>query len=289
MKDTKEIKALFHLLDDPDADIFKTVSTELIHYGKNIIPNLENLWETTEDERVQERIISIIHKLNFQDVVDGFTLWFAAEKPSLLDGAILISKFRSPEVDEDTIRKTIKSIYQSCWLELNNYLTPLEQVTIINSIFYSMYKFKGFNQEESKINFYYLHEVIDTRHGNNFSLAILYQTLCEMLDIPVFAIQLPQQYMLAYFDTQHDFYRKNEPVPTIQFYIDPVTGNIYTQNDVDVYLNKYKLVADANTYTPLSNQDIIASNLEALMHKYKQMGEFELEAEILQLIALRTN
>ena len=39
-----------------DTDIFNTVATKLIDYGKEIIPNLEQLWEETDDEQVQKRI-----------------------------------------------------------------------------------------------------------------------------------------------------------------------------------------------------------------------------------------
>lgn len=103
------------------------------------------------------------------------------------------------------LSQNLKSIYQSCWLELHNYLTPLEQIHVINSVFYSMYKFTGFDLEANKANHYYISEVLETREGNNYSLGIIYQLLCEMLDIPVFAIQLPRQHLLAYFDNQYDF------------------------------------------------------------------------------------
>ena len=56
MKETKELKALLHLLDDPDKEVFETVSDKIIHYGKEVIPKLENLWENTKDGEVQQRI-----------------------------------------------------------------------------------------------------------------------------------------------------------------------------------------------------------------------------------------
>ena len=75
MVENKEISALFHLIDDPDEDVYSTVSTKLISFGKGIIPNLENLWEHTNSEDVQERIETIIHKLHFRDLTDDFINW----------------------------------------------------------------------------------------------------------------------------------------------------------------------------------------------------------------------
>ena len=58
MEENKEISALFHLIDDPDEEVFTTVSDRIISFGKEIIPNLESLWENTPAEDVQERIES---------------------------------------------------------------------------------------------------------------------------------------------------------------------------------------------------------------------------------------
>lgn len=287
MKDPKELKALLHLLDDPDEEVYETVSDKIIHYGKEVIPRLESLWEHTHDNQVQERIEDIIHKVNFNEVYAHFTMWNRAEKPGLLAGALLLANYRFPQIDEEAIRKTIKSVHQSCWLEINDYLTPLEKITIINSIFYNMYKFKGLELEENKPNHYFINEVIETRLGNNYSLGIIYQIICDMLDVPVYAIQLPKQYILAYYDTLYDFRNKtNEPIHKIQFYIDPNNGMIYTQNDVDVFINKYEIKTDANTFLPLSNKTILFKNLEALMQVYQLLQEDDKVEEIQKLMAL---
>lgn len=290
MKNSKEIKALLHLLDDPDREIFDSVSKKILFYGKDIIPNLESFWEQTTDNTVQERIEDLIHKVNFSDIYHGLEQWFNLDKPNLLDGAILLARYKYPDLEEDQIRKTIKNIYQSCWLELNNYLTPLEQVTIINSIFYSMYKFKGFDLDENKPAHFYMNEVVESHFGNNYSLGILYQVLCEMLDIPVFSVQLPHQFLLAYYDTRYDITLKhNSPFAGIQFYIDPNSGMIYTQNDVDVYLKKYGFTLENDDIYPLSNKEILLCEIEALIQVYNQLQEEDKAKELQTILDLKNN
>jgi hypothetical protein len=108
-----------------------------------------------------------------------------------------------------------------------------------------------------------------------------------MLDIPVFAIQIPKQFILAYYDTLHDFFNKeNKPIHKIQFYIDPSNGMIYTQNDVDVFIGKYEIETDENTFLPLSNKAIIYKKLEALMQVYQLLQEEEKVTELTKLMAL---
>lgn len=280
---------MLQLLDDPDKDVYSVIADKILNYGKEIIPNLESLWETTMDTELQDRIETIIHKVNFNDVYVSFEKWFNSDYPLLLDGAILLGKYRFPDLDENIIRKTIKSIYQSCWLELTNYLTPLEQINIFNSVFYSMYKFKGFDLEENKPNHFYINEVIESRNGNNYSLGLLYQVLCSMLDLSVFAIQLPRQYLLAYVDNTEDFFISTHDSQTIkiQFYIDPNNGTIYSQNDVDAYIKKYNLEISENHFLPLSVKDVMFSNIEALSQVYEQLEETEKRDELLKILDLR--
>ena len=287
MQDTSEIKALLHLLDDPDEEIYQTVSTKLKHYGKEIIPTLESFGEQTTNIEVHEKIEHLIHDVNYKDILIRFKKWFNDQNGSLLDGSMLLTAYLYADFDNEQIHKTIKSIYQSCWLEVNNYLTPLEQINVINSIFYSMYKFTGFDLEANKPSHYFINEVLDTRNGNNYSLGILYQIICDKLDIPVFAIQLPKQFLLAYFSTQFDFFKKEETTLKIQFFIDPNNGNIYTQNDVDVYLKKYNLKTDEYTYLPLSNHQNLYNQLEALSQVYSITDEEEKAAELQKIMSFK--
>ena len=63
MPNASEITALFQLIDDPDEEVFNTISDRLLDYGSPIIPDLEHLWENTLDETTLERIEKMIYKL----------------------------------------------------------------------------------------------------------------------------------------------------------------------------------------------------------------------------------
>ena len=41
MQENREISALFHLIDDPDEEVFSSVSERIVSLGRAIIPNLE--------------------------------------------------------------------------------------------------------------------------------------------------------------------------------------------------------------------------------------------------------
>src|SRR5688500_13586945 len=136
MEQTKEISALFNLIDDPDEEIFGVVSQKIVEYGKPIIPNLEDLWETTPDEEIQTRIELLIHRLHYTDLTEDFRQWNLSGHFDLMVGALLASKFQFPDLMTSPVLQEVEKIRRNIWLELNSYLTPLEQVRIVTGILF---------------------------------------------------------------------------------------------------------------------------------------------------------
>src|SRR5688500_13473442 len=124
MEQSKEISALLQLIDDPDEEVFGAVSEKIVEYGKPIIPNLEDLWENTPNETIQNRIEIIIHKLQFADLSEDFRQWNVAGHYDLMVGSLLAAKFQYPELATAPVLHEIEKLRRNVWLELNNYLTP---------------------------------------------------------------------------------------------------------------------------------------------------------------------
>ena len=91
MQESKEIKALLHLIDDPDEEVFTTISDRIISYGRGIIPNLEYLWENTLQNSIQERIEMLIHRLHYRDLTEDFQRWKTSSYHDLLTASLLVS------------------------------------------------------------------------------------------------------------------------------------------------------------------------------------------------------
>jgi regulator of sirC expression with transglutaminase-like and TPR domain len=252
MEENKEISALFHLIDDPDEEVFTTVSDRIISFGKDIIPNLENLWENTPAESVQERIEILIHRLHYSELTADFREWNRKEYPDLIEGALLAARYKYPDLHVTPVQQEIDKLRRNIWLELNSYLTALEQVNVINKILFSYHKFKGVEVSYHHQEEFLLNKVIETRRGNSITNGILYQYLCQMLDIPIKAVNIPRQYILAYFDDSPEYFSTSTNEHKIHFYIDPMTGQVYTQKDVENYFNRINVKPGPHHFKPLS-------------------------------------
>ena len=262
MQENREISALFHLIDDPDEEVFSSVSERIVSLGRAIIPNLEHLWENTPNADIQERIEMLIHKLHFRDLVNDFTDWKNGSC-ELLQGALLAARYKYPEMIATTTLQEMEKIRRNIWLELNSYLTPLEQVNVITGILYSYYKLKGNEVTYDIPEDFLINKVIEQKKGNAITNGILYLIVCELLDIPIKAINIPKQFILGYFDIDYNF-----PNPTkqrsekINFYIDPLNGQIYSHKDVENYFKRISVPSIPSYFRQITNRRIIQHLLE---------------------------
>jgi len=285
MRENKEILALLRLIDDPDDEVYDTVSEKILHYGRSIIPNLENLWEHTADQSLQERIEQLIHRVHFQDLQQELLEWSNSKHPEILRGAILVAKYQFPDLNIPALLAQFDQMRRNIWLELNNYLTPLEQVNVLNSILYNYYKLQGHELTEREPKHFFINQVLESKQGNSYTMGVLYLALCELLDIPIFAVEVPRQFIFAYIDTLYHFYNPdNEGIQQIQFFIDPLNGMVYTQRDVDTYLKKIN-AKDRDAYlTPMVSRRVIFKMLEELCLCYKYKRDEQKAGEIQQLM-----
>ncbi len=270
MQENKEISALFHLIDDPDQEVFETVSERIVSLGRAIIPNLENLWENTISEEVQARIEMLIHKLHFTDLLTDFNLW--KNKPAeIMQGALLVSRYGYPEMTNTASLQEIEKIRRNIWLELNSYLTPLEQVNVITGILYNYSKLKGVEISYNSPEDFFINKVLENKKGNAISNGIIYLTICELLDIPVRAINIPKQFILGYFEVDHNTVHPSGIIGSkINFYIDPLNGQIYSHKDIENYFKRISVPPTASYFKQLSNKRIIQYLLEELSKCYDE-------------------
>lgn len=264
MQETRELNALFTLIDDPDEEVYTTVSDKIIGYGKGIIPNLENLWETSLSEDVQERIEMLIHRLHYTDLTNDFKEWRDNAYHDLLFGSLLVSKFQYPDLQTTPVLQEIEKIRRNIWLELNSFLTPLEQANVLSSIIYNYYNLKGTEVNYTNPDEFFIHKVIESKKGNTIANGIIYQVMCELLDIPIKAINIPKQFILAFFHSDYDPSKHQSPQQKIHFYIDVVNGGIFTNKEVDNYFKRIAVHPAASFFKPLSHKRIIQVQIEEL-------------------------
>jgi regulator of sirC expression with transglutaminase-like and TPR domain len=286
MNNSTEIYALVKLLDDPDPEIFEHVEKRLVEHGNEVIEYLENVWESAPDATLQQRIENVVHQIQFNTVKEDLNLWYQSGAFDLLKGALIVNRYQFPDLDEQKIINQIEEIKREIWLNLQYEMSSIEKVKLINHIFYNVYGFRGNTTNHTDPQNSYLNQVLESKKGNQISLALIYSTLAQKLDIPIYGVNLPQHFILGYLDEskreEHDF--------GVLFYINAFNkGAIFGKHDVDQFLRQLQLEPLPGFYAPCSNVEIIRRIIRNLISSYENMGATEKVAELKELQNILNN
>ncbi|WP_157542972.1 transglutaminase family protein [Mucilaginibacter aquatilis] len=278
-----EIKSLIRLLDDPDREIYSHVHDKLISYGPAAIQYLENAWEQAFDTIQQDRIANLVHEIQFGIVKNELELWQQSGAFDLLRGALIINKYQYPDLDEQKVINQIEEIKRDIWMQMMFEGSPSDQVKLINHVLYNLHGFSGNTTNHQDPQNSYLSQVLESKKGNQISLAIIYSVIAQKLDIPIYGVNLPQHFILAYLDES----AKSEFESGVLFYINAFNkGYIFGRRDVDMFLKQLNLNADKHFYEPCSNTNIVRRILRNLISSYEQLGSMEKVQELNELLAV---
>ena len=275
-----ELEALMRLLEDPDNRVFDSVSNRLIELGEAAVTPLEKRWELTLRPDLQERIEQVIRQIQFNTLSDRISHWRLAGGKDLLQGAYLVARIQYPDLKIEKLEQLIEQIRKDIWLELNNQLTALEKVRVINYFLYNIHKFDRSLKKAHSPQLYLINHVLDTRRGSPVMLGLIYAELARRLELPVYGVNLPRNFVLCYFDQDY-----REDPNGILFYINPSDkGTVLGLKELKAFLKHLKIEEKEFYFTPCSNIDVMERLLVNLGYAYDRSGQPDRARQIKQLL-----
>lgn len=285
----KKVQALIQLLDDPNHEVFIAVREKLLSIGKSVIPELEEAWEDNLSEFSQERIENIIHSIQFESTYRELKEWSEHGGNDILKGAYIISSYKYPDLDYNEIINPVEAIKNDVWLELNDELTALEKVKVLNHIIFDIHRFERVQTKVNSPRNIYINEVISSKKGGAVPLAIIYLTISRMLNLPIDGVNLPKNLILAYRDENGVFSQK-ETAGGVLFYINPFNrGTVFGRREITHFLKQQNLDDQAEYYKPCSDKVIIYRMLEELVGVYNQPVNKDKVDDLTRLMKLVEN
>ena len=287
MEANATIQALVRLIDDPDELVYQQVRDELLKFGSEVLPVLEQSWEQDYYGLLfQDRIENLIHDIQFESVKAQLKTWLQAPDKDLLSGAIIIAKYQYPGLDAALLHERIQAIRRDIWLELNDHQTAFEQVKIFNRIFFGMHRFRGESQNYHTPANSYINTVLESRKGNPLSLCLIYSVIAQSLDLPIYGVNLPNHFVLAYMDSKHSAFglKKEDDDYGVLFYINAFSkGSIFDAAEIKAFIQGIHLQQDRSFFEPCSNSAILKRMLANLIHAFQQVGSAQKVAELQEL------
>jgi regulator of sirC expression with transglutaminase-like and TPR domain len=281
-----EVHALIRLLDDNDSEVFQQIETRLVTLGKDVIPHLETAWSSSLDALMQMRIENIIHKIQFEDLLQQIRVWASTGCIDLFKGALLIARHQYPDLNEQDITRHLDKIKKDAWLEMNPKLTALEQVRVLNRVFYDIHGFNGNTTNYHAPQNSYVNICLESKKGNPLMLAILYIEVARSAELPVYGVNLPEHFVLCYKDDDMlvPLYAGDD-IAKILFYINPFSkGDIFSRKELDSFLKQLKLEPQKSFFEPCTNREMIQRLIRNLSNSYQKLGHMDKVEELEQMM-----
>ncbi len=287
-----EFRALITLLDDNDNEVYSHVSNKLFSLGVEGIPMLESAWETSENQVIQTRLEDLINKIQFSNVKDRLIKWRDKNGEDLLEGALLVAKFQYPDLDEFKITQKIEAISKNVWIELNPALSPLEEAHVVNHVFFQLHNFFGLQTQQLDPDLGYINNLIESKKGNSLSLGILYIILAQKNDLPIYGVNLPYHFIMAYTRkhlAQEELDNNNQE-KSVMFYINPLNKGIaFSRSEITHYLEQMKVKTHPKFFSPCNNMEIIKTLIYNQLSCYDQNGNTDKAHQLKELFDLFVN
>ena len=234
---------------------------------------------------LQQRIENLVHKIQFANIKTELQLWHMSGGFDLLQGILIINRYQYPDLDEQKVINRIENIKRDVWLQMIYEMSALEKVKLMNHVFYNLHGFSGNTSNHLDPQNSYISQVLESKKGNQISLAIIYSIVAQKLDIPVYGVNLPQHFILAYVDESLEY----DPKGGVLFYINVFNkGFVFHKRDVDAFLRQLQLKPSPQFYQACSNTDILIRVLRNLISAYENLGQTEKVAEINELLEVLT-
>ncbi|GHN01209.1 hypothetical protein WSM22_26980 [Cytophagales bacterium WSM2-2] len=269
----KELKALVSLLDDDDQQVVSHVEGKILSIGKEVIPFLENEWESNLNPKVQGRIEELIHTLQYDLLRERLKNWYSGKEQDLLTGMWILATYQYPEIELEKLKQDLEQIYYETWLEFRPDLYPFDQVKVINSVLFNKLKFgantKNFHSPGNSM----INVVLESRKGNPITLCVIYMLVAQKLKLPIHGVNLPNLFILTYKDENH------------QFYINAFNrGLIFSKQDIENYIHELHLVPQSSFFEACSNLEIVRRALRNLVMSFEKIGEHAKADEVKVLL-----
>src|SRR5690606_21714380 len=189
-------------------------------------------------------------------------LWKLSGSFDLLQGLLIVNKFQYPDLDEQRVINEIEEIKREVWMQMIYDMSSVEKVRLMNNVFYNTFGFKGNTKNFHDPQNSFLSDVLQTRKGNPILLGSVYSLIAQKLDIPIFGVNLPQHFVLAYTDN----YLTNSEENEVLFYINAFNrGQILGRHDVISFLKQVAMPVRPEFFKPCSNLDIVKRVLRNLV------------------------
>ena len=112
--------------------------------------------------------------------------------------------------------------------------------------------------------------MLESKKGNSVSISILYLEIARRLNMPIYGVDLPQNFVLAYVNDDNVLMAKHR----VLFYINPFNkGIVFTKKDIDAFLKQINEPLRDEYFQVCDNVSVVRRLLSELVESFSAVGQ----------------
>lgn len=266
------IRPLISMIDEPDPLLYSKISESILNHGPEILPVLEESLDNVFDPVVSVRLEDIIRELHSRNMVADIRKWRYSEEHDLIQLLQILSKFHFRRLNMVEFNDRIAAMQRSIWLELNEHLTSLECIRLVNHFVLQTWGLKPSNTNMLDANIFFLNRVLDNKTAYPATLGAFYLGICQRLTLPVYYVALPENFILAY-KTNISYDPRLTPGGVL-FYTNPLLdGVIFNKVEIERFLKNHQMPEKPHYFEPTDNLRVASLLLREMQRIYQGTGD----------------
>lgn len=276
-----ELEAMIYLLDDNDNEVVDAVQDRLFREGPEVVPLLEEIWSDNKDPGKGDKIEQLIDRINQRELLKDLMAWKSSVQKDLLEACLIVCRIQYPGMDSGMVYRYIEKLKLEVWMAMYNTHNPLDRIKVLNHILFERHGLSGNSENYHAPDNSFIHRLIETRRSNPITLCSLYAIVAQRLGLPVFGVNLPQHFVLAWCEEkqtpealpyQSAASLRREDFGEVLFYINPFSkGQVFLKENIDEFLKAIHVEPRELFYEPCSNEDILQRMLRNLHFSYSEL------------------
>lgn len=267
----KDILSLISMLDEPDINLYGKISQSIINIGDPAMEMLEEAKENTFDPDMSERLEEVILAIHTNNIKEDLKAWKHSYNKDILQLLQILNKFHNRRLDTLELNNRVNSMHKVIWLEMNEDLTSLECIRLVNHFVFRTWQYKPDTSGKPETDLFFLNNAINNKTAHPSILGALYLGLCQRLNLPVYYVALPENFILAY--TSQTSFKPAIETTIVLFYTNPLLeGIIFNMSEIEKFLKNHDVISKPEFFEPADNLLVASLLLREMKELYQASG-----------------
>lgn len=279
----EKVNSLLTLLEDSDPAIVQIVKKELNKLDTDALPFLEEGIFKHPDMRFE--IDRIIRSIKQRTIITQISNWLKSPN-DLLDVLFIFAQLEYPNLKVKKAKQEIDKLVKEIWIEINDQLTAVEKISVVNHILFQKHRFKVMPWLSRTPESFMINYLLKKRTGSDLIISMLYLYITKELKMDVFGVAVPEHNLLAYYDSSGFCQHTNIERSNVLFYINPANnGAISGRQEIEHSLIKKGYTPDNQHFALVTEKFYLKKMIQELKHSYELLDN-TLKADAMEQLML---